>query len=133
VKRRNWTPTVKPVVGKGVKNQPSVFMRKQAAGFNAHVLREMDDEVGAFAHVGCVKAAFHNGGHQDVTPATCECCGEECVPPCLTCENAFNFAVRELVESGAVALREIDGEMSLVVVDRVKLGEVPAPKWKVQS
>ena len=23
MKRRNWTPTVKPVVGKGVKNQPS--------------------------------------------------------------------------------------------------------------
>ena len=133
MKRRNWSPTMKPVVGKGVKNQPSVFMLKQAAGVIAHVLREMDDEVGAFAHVGCVKAAFHNTSHQEVTPPTCECCGGEFVPPCLTCENAFNFAVRELVESGAVTLREIEGEMSLVVVDRVKLDEVPEPKWKVQS
>ena len=83
--------------------------------------------------IGCVKAAFHNAGHQNVTPATCDCCGEQFVPPCLTCENAFNFAVRELVESGAAALREIEGEMSLVIVDPVKLDEVPAPKWKVQS
>jgi hypothetical protein len=134
VKRRRWSPMVKPVVGTGIKNQPSAYMLRQAAGFVADALRQHVAAAGAdaFAHVGCVKAAFHNSGHQNVTPAICECCGEEFIPPCMTCENAFNFAVRELVESGAVALREVAGALSLFVVDREKLDAVPAPKWKVR-
>jgi hypothetical protein len=131
MKRRRWSPTVKPVVGTGTKYQPSEYMIGQAAGFIAQGLRRMDDAGGEFSHVGCVKAAFHNAGHQNVTPATCESCSEEFVPPCLICENAFNFAARELVESGAVALKPgPDGEMSLFVADRARLDAVPEPRWR---
>jgi hypothetical protein len=106
-------------------------MLQQAAGFIAHGLRRMDDDGGEHAHVRCVEASFHASGHQD-NPQTyvCDGCGDEHPTPCRICSNAFSFAVRELVESGAVALRDIDGEMSLVVTNRTKLDEVPEPVWK---
>jgi hypothetical protein len=111
----------------------------QAAGYIALGMRHLGDEGGQFAHVGCIRASFHNQSHQgDPTAptatcestATCECCGDEFVPPCPVCENAFNFAVRELVESGAVAMRETDDEMSLFVADRARLDAVPEPRWR---
>jgi hypothetical protein len=122
VKRRRWTPTLKPVVGQ--KHIASDYMVNQARGFIAWSLRRILAESDRqFVHRSCVEGRFHALGHRNRPTTPCISCGEPVGVPCSICENAWKRGLASLVQSGAIV---VEGDE---LVPEVLLA-VPDPVWR---
>jgi hypothetical protein len=124
VKRRRWSPTVKPVVGS--RNIASDYMVNQARGFIAHGLRRTIAESCEDVHVSCLEGRFHANGHQNGPTTPCVCCGEPVAVPCAICANAWKRGLASLVQGGVVV---VDGD-KLRAGDLEALVAVPDPVWR---
>jgi hypothetical protein len=124
MKRRRWSPTVKPVVG--AKHIASEYMVNQARGFIALGLRRMLAKSDEFRHTSCLEGRFHASGHQNGPTTPCVCCGEPVALPCAICANAWKRGLASLVQSGAVV---VDGD-KLRAGDLEALVAMPDPVWR---
>ena len=126
MKRRRWSPTVKPVVGNGPKNIAPDYMVAMAKSFIAHNIRRIVAEEGEYIHASCLEGQFHALGHPDIPTVPCACCGEPAAVSCRVCENAWKRGLASLVQSGAVVA---DGD-ELRAGDLEALVAVPDPQWR---